>query len=90
MIDYGKVRSTIAPNPIDITTSKVFIASDITEYEENFDDYFIKGYEYNYKEYTKDEYILDMNKKNKELENQVLDTQMALCDIYEALGGEML
>ena len=80
MVNYGKVRSSQAPKPIEITSSQVFIAKNISKYEEVFDDYSIEGYEYDYVGYDKDENILLLH-------NQVLDTQMALCDIYESIGG---
>ena len=38
--------------------------------------------------YTKDEYIKLMAEKNAELESQLTDTQLALCDVYEMIGGE--
>ena len=39
-----------------------------------------------YTQYEKDEYILMMSEKNSELENQLTDTQLALCDVYELIG----
>ena len=44
------------------------------------------GYEFNMIQYEKDEYILMMSEKNSELEKQVTDTQLALCEVYELLG----
>ena len=81
MTNYGKVRSSQAPKSIEITNSQVFIAKNISKYEETFDDYIMQGYEYDYVGYDKDEYILILH-------NQILDTQMALCDIYESIGGD--
>lgn len=81
MISYGKVRSSQAPKSIEITSSQVFIAKNISKYEETFDDYIMQGYEYDYVGYDKDEYILLLH-------SQILDTQMALCDIYESIGGD--
>ena len=81
MINYGKVRSSQAPKSIEITSSQVFIAKNISKYEETFDDYIMQGYEYDYVGSDKDEYILLLH-------NQILDTQMALCDIYESIGGD--
>jgi len=82
MINYGKVKSSQVPKTIEITNSQVFIAKNISKYEEKFDDYSIEGYEYDYVGYDKDEYILLLH-------NEVLDTQMALCDIYESIGGDV-
>ena len=90
MINYGKVKSSIKPKAIEITKTQVFIAENITPYEEIFDDYTIKGYEYDYIGYDKDEYILNINQKNVALEAQILNTQMALCEVYESLGGGLI
>ena len=38
-------------------------------------------------QYGKDEYIELMAQQNKQLGNDLIDTQLALCEIYEAIGG---
>lgn len=38
-------------------------------------------------QYTKDEYIKLMDEKSAELDAQLTDTQLALCDVYEMMGG---
>ena len=83
MIHHGIVSSDIMPQPTEITNQSVFVASEITEYEEVLDGHIIHGYKYNLIEYTKDEYI-------HLLESDLLDTQMALCDIYEIINGGTL
>ena len=84
---FGFVRSTTKPLEIEITKDKVFVASNIHPYEEKFEEFSVEGYEYEYYSYDKDEYIQHMSIKNMELEQQILDTQMALCEIYESMGG---
>lgn len=64
MIDYGKVRGAVRPNEIEMTNTKVFVASNIVPFEQNFGEESISGYEYDYKEYTKDEYIQLLNDTN--------------------------
>ena len=44
-------------------------------------------YVYDEIQYTKDEYIKIMADKNSQLEQEVIDTQLALCDIYETIQG---
>ena len=61
MIDYGKVRGAVRPNEIEMTNTKVFVASNIVPFEQSFGEESISGYEYDYKEYTKDEYIQLLN-----------------------------
>lgn len=82
MIDYGKVKSTIKPNPIVVDEFSAWIHSDITE---------IPGedcteYEYNMVQYDKDEFIIMQAEKNKILEDEITNTQLALCEIYELMG----
>ena len=38
-------------------------------------------------QYSKDEYLALMDEKNAALEEQLTDTQLALCDVYEMIGG---
>lgn len=87
MKNYGLVYGEIAPEEVEITESKVFIAENITPYSEVIDEKEISGFMYNYIEYTKDEYIQLLTQKNEEVQTSLLDTQMALCDIYEMLEG---
>lgn len=38
-------------------------------------------------QYGKDEYIELMANQNEQLNNDLTDTQLALCEIYETIGG---
>lgn len=60
MINYGKVKSSFRPQTIELTSDKVFVASNIEEYEEVIDGREINGYQYDFVCYSKDEYILLM------------------------------
>lgn len=87
MIDYGKQRSTVQPLELELTETKVFVASNISPVNEpGTDDQpgFI-GFEFDLTEYSKDEYIKLQSEKNSELEKNLTDTQVALCDVYEML-----
>ncbi len=88
MKDYGSTRSTVRPEEKVIDDFSVWIASDIQEVsEEGIDGQEgFTGYEYNLIQYTKNEYINMMDEKNALLEQQMTDTQIALCDVYEMLG----
>lgn len=67
MINYGQVKSSIRPQEIEITSNKVFVASNIQEYQETIDDKIITGYKYDYVCYSKDEYILLMAQNNNDI-----------------------
>lgn len=87
MIDYGTQRSTVEPLELELTETKVFVASDITPVNEPDTDEqpgFI-GFEFQLVEYEKDEYIKMIDEKNKSLETQVDNTMIALCEMYETM-----
>ena len=46
----------------------------------------VEVYQYHEVQYDKDEYIKVMSEKNSELENQLTDAQLALCDVYELIS----
>ena len=87
MKDFGKTRSTVKPDAVVIDDNSVWVPTDIQEVHESVgEDQSFDGYEFNMIQYEKDEYILMMSEKNSELEKQVTDTQLALCEVYELLG----
>lgn len=64
VIDYGRIQSTEKPQDVEMTDTQVFIADNVEEYEKEMDGYTVRGFEYDYKSYTKDEYIQFLNDKN--------------------------
>lgn len=89
MKDLGTVQSTVKPKNVDVRESLVFVASDIKEVtvtapesEESHTEY-----EYSLKQYDKNEYIQLLQEQNDSLSQQITDAQVALCDIYEQIGG---
>ena len=89
MKDFGIVKSAVKPETKIIDDYSVWINSDIEaitepatdEHETGF-----TGYKYHMIQYTKDEYISLIDEKNTILENQITDTQLALCEVYELMG----
>ena len=88
MKQYGTQRSTVKPEDVEITESKVFSYEDITEIKvknpESDDE--VTMYEFTLTEYDKDEYIRIQAENNASLEEQMTQTQVALCDVYEMLA----
>lgn len=81
MKNYGKVQSLNRPQEIEIKESKVFIASNIQPYSATVGEYEETGYEYDYIEYTKDEYIQylsEQSQKITELEEELAATKILL------------
>lgn len=85
---YKNIQSTIKPDEFEINPYKVFIAKNIQTVENSNteEETTITLYQYDLYEYTHEEYIDILREKNEKLQQEVLDTQMALCDIYEAMG----
>lgn len=88
MKQYGTQRSTVKPEDVEITELKVFTYESITEIKvknpESDDE--VTMYEFTLTEYDKDEYIRIQAEKNASLEEQMTQTQVALCDVYEMLA----
>lgn len=87
MKDFGKTKSTVMPEEMVIDEFSVWIASNIeavteegTDEQEGF-----TGFEYDLVQYDKDEYIKMIGEKNNSLDDQITDTQLALCEVYEML-----
>lgn len=88
MIEHGLQRSTVRPEEIEITETRVFAASDIstvTEPETDGQPGF-SGYEFTLTEYGKDEYIRIQAERNQTLEDELTNTQVALCEVYELMA----
>lgn len=64
MIDYGKIQGTEQPPEVEMTDTTVFIAENIVPIQEEIDEHIVNGFQYDYKAYTKDEYIQLLNDKN--------------------------
>lgn len=87
MKQYGTQRSTVKPEDVEITESKVFTYENITEIKvknpESDDE--VTMYEFTLTEYDKDEYIRIQTEKNASLEEQMTQAQEAMCEIYEMM-----
>ena len=67
-VDYGKVKSTVKPEPIVIDEFSVWQNTNIQAVSENVgeENEFV-GFEYNMIQFTKDEFILQQAAQNTEL-----------------------
>jgi len=78
MIDYGRQRSTVQPEPMVLDEHSVWVHTNIQAVEETVGEEVFSGYEFDMVQYTKDEYI-------SKLDNQLADTQLALVEVYELI-----
>ena len=81
------VQSTIKPKEIEIDAYSVWVNSDVKEISVTDEHGAHTEYKYNQKQYSKDEYIKLMSEQNKALEDKLTDTQLAICEVYEMIGG---
>ena len=81
MLNHGKVRAAEAPENLVIDEFSVWIAENITEVTVTDEQGTRTEYEFDLKQYDKDEYIHAMD-------DQLTDAQLALCELYEIIGGE--
>lgn len=79
MYEHGTVKSAVKPDTVKIDEYSVWVAEDIREGG--------GGWVYTLTQYEKDEYIKLMDEKSAALDAQLTDTQLALCDVYEMMGG---
>lgn len=87
MKNYGVQQSTVKPLDVEITATKVFVAQNIQPVTEDHGEETFEGFSFTLIEYDKDEYIKLLQQQNEELATEVTNTQMALCDVYELIGG---
>ena len=87
MIDYGIVKSTIRPEEKVVDVFSVWLSANIKEITISDDDGERTEFEYHLIRYSKDEYIKLIDNKNIALEEQLTDTQIALCEVYEMIGS---
>lgn len=87
MIEYKNVQSMIKPKEFEIDEYSIWKNEDISEISVPDENGGHTEYEFNQKQYSKDEYIMFLNDNNKELEDKLTDTQLALCEVYELVGG---
>ena len=82
-IVYGDTQQAA---PLIIGFDTVYVHTDIERLEpdENGID---RGFHYREIQYGKDEYIKLMAEKNESAERQLTSLQLALCEVYEMIGG---
>ena len=90
MINYSKTYSDERPEEVDVKETMVFVASNIKEVltPDPEGEGPKTQYEFDYVGYTKDEYIKLMTDNNSDMNAQLLDAQLALCELYEMLTAE--
>lgn len=74
--------------PLVVGKDTVYVHTDIIQITQDTQGNPVEDlYQYNEIQYEKDEYIRLMAERNDLLEEQLTDAQLALCDVYELIGG---
>lgn len=71
--------------PLIVGKTTVYVHTNIQQLKDE-DGNLTDIYSYDEVQYTKDEYIQVLADKNDVLEQDVINTQLALCELYESLG----
>lgn len=78
MTNYGQMKSTQQPPAVKFTDTMVFIAENIQPYTQVLEGVTFNGYTYDYKGYTKDEYMLQQLQAISSLEEELQATKILL------------
>lgn len=90
MKDFGIVRGSAAQAvPLVVGADVVYVHTDIEEITvtDEVTEEVRTEYQYHEIQYEKDEYIRMMAEQNAAMEDELTNTQLALCDVYELIGG---
>lgn len=86
MTVYENVKSDIRPQEVTIKGNKVYIASNIQSQSRTMDNHSLMEFNYTCTVYDKDEYLIKLAQENAQLQQELLDTQLALVELYEGGG----
>ena len=91
MIHYSNVRSTCVAEPeeVEILSTKVLVRENIVEVHEQGTEMVpeFDGWQYDESEYSNNEYIQLLRQQKQANAKQLTDTQLALVEVYEMIGG---
>ena len=79
--------STKQAQPLIVNKDTVYVHTNIVQATDEDGNVVDNLYVYDEVQYTKDEYIQIMAEKNSQLEKELTDTQLALCELYESVGA---
>ena len=85
-MNHGLVRACERPEAVVVDEHSVWVASGVQSVTVRDESGEHTEYEFNLVQYEKDEFIHGMIEQNQSLEQQLTDTQIALCDVYELIA----
>ncbi len=88
MINHGRVRATETPEAVVVDEFSVWVASNVQSVTVTDEQGERVEYEFSLTQYTKDEYIRALIERNQTLETDIVNTQIALCEVYELMAAQ--
>lgn len=88
MINHGRVRATETPEAVVVDEFSVWVASNVQSVTVADEQGERVEYEFSLTQYTKDEYIRALIERNQTLETDIVNTQIALCEVYELMTAQ--
>ena len=73
--------------PLIVNKDTVYVHTNIVQATDEDGNVVDNLYVYDEVQYTKDEYIQIMADENSQLEKELTNTQLALCELYESVGA---
>ena len=88
MKEFKNVQGSLQQaQPLIVNKDTVYVHTNIVQATDEYGNVVDNLYVYDEVQYTKDEYIQIMAEKNSQLEKELTDTQLALCELYESVGA---
>lgn len=88
MIEHGVVRAVVKPEAVTVDANSVWVAKNIQEVAVHDEQGERTEFEFSLTQYTKDEYIRALIEQNQTLETDIVNTQIALCEVYELMAAQ--
>lgn len=79
MIEHGVVKSTIEPKTMEIDANSVWVAEDIKPFKDEESE----GFEYKLTQYSKDEYIQQLDTRDRMKSDAILELSDIISDMME-------
>lgn len=88
MIEHGVVRAVVEPEAVTVDANSVWVAKNVQEVTVQDEQGQRTEFEFSLTQYTKDEYIRALIEQNQTLETDIVNTQIALCEVYELMAAQ--
>lgn len=85
MIEHGVVQSTVRPQELNIDANSVWVAENIEAIKKESEEGSFEGFRYRLTQYSKDEYIQQLDMRDKMKSDAILELSDLIADL---MGGD--